>query len=340
MVKGRHLPEAFLEKLRKLIPLNQWDKVSKSFNAGKPTTFRVNTLKTNASSIREKLTSQGFKMENVLWAKDAFILRKGLQKDLEKTDPYQKGDIYIQGLSSMIPPLALNPQPGELVLDLTAAPGSKTTQMASLMKGLGQIVACDNNPIRVEKLRANVDRQGATLVNIPDASDGGLFWKNHFEVFDRVLLDAPCSSEGRFQLDEPSTYGYWRKETNRKMAKDQRRLFKSAFYSLKPGGTMVYSTCTFAPEENEMVLDWALETYGDALEIEDIPLSLPATTRGLSGWDGVKFHPSVIKALRILPTADMEGFFAARLKKTKSVPAPPPLEFEVQSKNEETPDAP
>jgi len=327
MVKGRQLPEAFLEKLRRLVPMNQWDRVSKSFNTEKPTTFRVNTIKTNSHAIREKLESQGFKIENVPWAKDAFILRKGLQKDLEKTDPYRKGDIYVQGLSSMIPPLVLDPAPGETVLDLTAAPGSKTTQMACLMNGLGQIVANDNNPIRVEKLKANVELQGTTCVNVPDASDGGLLWKNHLEEFDRVLLDAPCSSEGRFFLGEPSTYGYWNKDTNRRMAKEQRRLFKSAFYSLKPGGTMVYSTCTFAPEENEMVLNWAKETYGDALEIEDISLALPSAMRGLPSWGDLKFHPSVVKSLRVLPNADGEGFFVAKLKKTKSIPPPPPQDF-------------
>ena len=327
MVKGRQLPEAFLEKLRRLVPMNQWDKISKSFNTEKPTTFRINTIKTNSHSIREKLESQGLKIENVSWAKDAFVLRKGLQKDLEKTDSYRKGDIYVQGLSSMIPPLVLNPAPGETVLDLTAAPGSKTTQMACLMNGLGQIVANDNNPIRVEKLKANVELQGATCVNVPDASDGGLFWKNHLDEFDRVLLDAPCSSEGRFSLNEPATYGYWRNDTNRKMAKEQRRLFKSAFYSLKPGGTMVYSTCTFAPEENEMVLDWAKETYGDALEIQDIPLALPSSMRALSSWGDLKFHPSVIKSLRVLPNTDLEGFFVAKLKKTKSIPPPPPQDF-------------
>jgi len=327
VVKGRQLPEAFLEKLRRLVPMNQWDKISKSFNTEKPTTFRINTIKTNSHSIREKLESQGLKIENVSWAKDAFVLRKGLQKDLEKTDSYRKGDIYVQGLSSMIPPLVLNPAPGETVLDLTAAPGSKTTQMACLMNGLGQIVANDNNPIRVEKLKANVELQGATCVNVPDASDGGLFWKNHLDEFDRVLLDAPCSSEGRFSLNEPATYGYWRNDTNRKMAKEQRRLFKSAFYSLKPGGTMVYSTCTFAPEENEMVLDWAKETYGDALEIQDIPLALPSSMRALSSWGDLKFHPSVIKSLRVLPNTDLEGFFVAKLKKTKSIPPPPPQDF-------------
>ena len=319
------LPEPFLEKLRRLIPSNQWDKVLKTVSLARPTTFRYNSLKRNAPTIKETLEPQGFKIENVPWYKDAFILRKGRQKDLEKTDLYTKGEIYVQGLSSMIPSLVLNPQPNDTVLDLTAAPGSKTTQLSALMKNQGRILANDNNPIRLEKLKANADNQGASNVETLPADDGGLVWKDNFEKFDRVLLDAPCSSEGRFQLDSPSTYGYWKVDTNRKMAKDQRRLFKSAFLSLKPGGTLVYSTCTFAPEENEMVLNWAKETYGDALQVEDVSQALPLHTRGLSAWGDLKFNPGVIKSIRILPTPDMEGFFVARLKKTKNVEAPEPF---------------
>jgi 16S rRNA (cytosine1407-C5)-methyltransferase len=126
-------------------------------------------------------------------------------------------------------------------------------------------------------------------------------------------------------LDEPATFGYWKEDTNRKMAKDQRRLFKSAFLALKPGGTMVYSTCTFAPEENEMVLNWALETYGDAMEVEDIKIPLPSHTRGLSAWGDLKFDPGVVKSIRVLPTPDMEGFFVAKLTKTESVESPEPF---------------
>jgi 16S rRNA (cytosine1407-C5)-methyltransferase len=322
---SRQLPEAFLEKLRRIIPANQWDKVLKSFAAERPTTFRVNSLKASPASIKERLEPQGFKIENVTWYKDAFILRKGKQKDLEKTDLYKQGEIYVQGLSSMIPPLLLAPQAGESLLDLTAAPGSKTTQLSALMKNQGRILANDNNPIRVEKLKANAALQGASNVEVLPAGDGGLVWKEHYEKLDRVLLDAPCSSEGRFQLEEPSTFGYWKEDTNRKMAKDQRRLFKSAFLSLKPGGTMVYSTCTFAPEENEMVLNWALETYGDAIELEDFSNPLPTYTRGLAAWGDLKFNPAVSKSIRILPTADIEGFFVAKLRKTKSVAAPEPF---------------
>jgi 16S rRNA (cytosine1407-C5)-methyltransferase len=321
----RHLPEAFELKLRRIIPANQWNQVLRSFNEERPTTFRVNHLKPSQQTMKERLEPQGFKIENVLWYKDAFILRKGRQKDLEKTDLYKNGEIYVQGLSSMVPPLVLAPMPGDKVLDLTAAPGSKTTQLAVLMKNQGQIVANDNNAIRLEKLKANAALQGATNVTVLEAGEGGMVWKENHEAFDKVLLDAPCSSEGRFQLDTPSTYGYWREDTNRKMAKDQRRLLKSAVLSVKPGGTLVYSTCTFSPEENEMVVQWALETYGDALEIEDITLPLPLHTRGLTQWGDLKFHPGVAKSVRVLPTPDVEGFFAVRFKKVKSVPPPPPL---------------
>ncbi len=321
----RQLPQAFEAKLRRIIPHNQWDKAYKTFAEERPTTFRVNTLKTTPLEVREKLQSDGFKLENVLWSKEAFVLRKGKQKDLEKTDLYRTGAIYVQGLSSMVPPLVLNPQPGDKVLDLTAAPGSKTTQLAALMGNQGQVTANDNNAIRVEKLKANVALQGASIVTVLEAGDGGLVWKDRHESFDKVLLDAPCSSEGRFQLDVPSTYGYWREDTNRKMAKDQRRLLKSAVLSVKPGGSLVYSTCTFAPEENEMMVQWALETYGDALEVEEITLSLPAHTRGLAQWEGVVFHPSVTRSVRVLPTPDVEGFFVVRFKKIRSVPPPPSL---------------
>jgi 16S rRNA (cytosine1407-C5)-methyltransferase len=243
---------------------------------------------------------------------------------LEKTVVYEKGGIYVQGLSSMVPALILGPQPMEKVLDLAAAPGSKTTQIACLMKNQGVLTANDENPIRLGKLKANLERQGVTNVELLPPGDGGLVWKNRWEAFDRVLLDAPCSSEGRFQTDIPSSYGYWKEDTNRKMAKLQRRLFKSAFLSLKVGGTMVYSTCTFSPEENEGVLQWALETYGEALVVENISVSLPLHTQGLGEWGDMKFDSRVVQSVRILPTPDVEGFFAVKIKKIHTIPIPEP----------------
>jgi 16S rRNA (cytosine1407-C5)-methyltransferase len=335
VVKGRPFPDLFLQKLKKVLPSNYWEKALKSFSQERPTTFRVNPLKRSSSSLKESLEPQGFKIENVPWYRDAFLLRKGTQRDLEKTDLYLKGEIYIQGLSSMIPPLVLEPRPGDWVLDLAAAPGSKTTQMASLMKNQGSILANDNNPIRLEKLKANAALQGASNIKLLPSGEGGMVWKTHYEKFDRVLLDTPCSSEGRFQLEKPSSFGYWKEDTNRKMAKDQRRLFKSALLSLKPGGRMVYSTCTFAPEENEMILNWALETYRHSLKILEIPLSLPLHSKGLTAWGDLKLDPSVVKSVRILPTADIEGFFCASLEKTKSIPPPKEMFDETGAKIQE-----
>jgi NOL1/NOP2/sun family putative RNA methylase len=322
-ISQKTLPPLFMERLHTIIPSRLWDNVQKTFQQERPATFRVNTLKTSFADVRKKLESKGFKTGNVIWYKDAFILLKGRQRDLEETDLYQGGEIHLQGLSSMIPPLVLSPKPGEKILDLAAAPGSKTTQIACLMGNKGQITAGDENPVRLEKLKANVEKQGATIVTLLPPGDGGLVWKKNAEAFDRVLLDAPCSSEGRFFIQEPSTYKFWKENTNRKMAKLQRRLFKSAFLSLKPGGLLVYSTCTFAPEENEMILDWALQTFGALLQIENILAPLPLHTRGLSHWKGVHFHASVTKSARILPTSDIEGFFVAKIRKTKSVSAPP-----------------
>ncbi len=330
----RKLPDAFLQKLQKIIPGSHWDKVLKSFAQEKPCTFRVNNLKASSRNLKEQLEPEGFKVENVLWYRDAFILRKGAQKDLEKTKAYEKGEIYVQGLSSMVPSLILDPQPGDKALDLAAAPGSKTTQLSCLMRNEGTITANDENPIRLEKLKANLERQGAANVELLPPGDGGLVWKDRYETFDRVLLDAPCSSEGRFRSDIPSTFGYWKDDTNRKMAKLQRRLFKSAVLALKPGGTMVYSTCTFAPEENEGVLQWALETYCDALTVEKIPIPLPTHTQGLSGWGDLKFDLRVVQSVRILPTQDVEGFFAVKIKKVKSIPAPEPWSPENSSTKE------
>lgn len=317
------LPQPFLERLRKIIPPAKWDEMANTFVKAKPTTFRINSLKASSQAVRERLENQGFRLEKVSWFPDAFILRSSRLRELQETESYRKGEIYVQSLSSMIPPLVLNPEPGESVLDLTAAPGSKTTQMASLMKGEGKVVANDNNRIRFFKLKANVELQGASNVELV-SRPGELFGRDFPESFDRVLLDAPCSVEGRFLVHEPASYKYWKPAKIKEMARKQKNLLLSAARALKPGGTLVYSTCTFAPEENEGVLNWLVEkirwrTSESLLQIEKAPLPFPNQMPGLAQWDEGKgierYDPSVRNAVRILPTPLMEGFFIARLQK-------------------------
>ena len=321
----QRLPEVFLERLKRLVPGQKWDAVANTFLDPKPTTFRVNTLKAKPGIIQEWFEQHGFRLEKVSWCPGAFVLRRGELRELQETEIYKKGEIYVQGLSSMIPPLVLGPQPGETVLDLTAAPGSKTTQMAAMMKGEGRIVANDNDRIRFFKLKANVELQGALNVELKSypGEQFGRHWPDHF---DRVLLDAPCSAEGRFLVREPATSRYWKPAKVKEMARKQKNLILSALRALKPGGTLVYSTCTFAPEENEGVLTWLLEKADqhkipvEILGVIEGPSWQSITNRlpGISQWEGKPFHPLVRHSVRILPSYNMEGFFISCLRKTDS----------------------
>ena len=308
------LPEAFLNRLRTIVSSQKWDQIANTFSESKPTTFRVNTLKTDVRTTREMLEQKGFRLEPVPWYPEAFILRSGRLRELQEAEIYRKGEIYVQALSSMIPALVLDPKPGETILDLTAAPGSKTTQIACLMKGEGKIVANDNNKVRFFKLKANVELQGASNVTL-SLKHGESFGREHPEQFDRVLLDAPCSAEGRFDIHEPASYRYWKPIKIREMARKQRRLFLSAVSALRPGGILVYSTCTFAPEENEEMIDWALKKLVGKIRIEKITLPFPNQSGGLSAWEGMAFDPAVKQTVRVLPNPQMEGFFVAKVRK-------------------------
>ena len=145
--------------------------------------------------------------------------------------------------------------------------------------------------------------------------DGARVWRQCPEQFDRVLLDAPCSSEGKFRADAPKTWAYWSEKKIAEMNRKQRKLLYSAVRCLKPGGVLVYSTCTFAPEENEEVVDRALVQFGDALDVDDIELPFDNTVPGLAQWRGKTFDQRLRRARRIVPQDGMEGFFVCRLRK-------------------------
>lgn len=313
--EARVLPELFLERLRQIVPPQQVDTVMNTFTQPKPTTFRVNTLKTAASAVREQLEAEGVRLERVSWYPDAMILRSSRLRELQEHALYRTGALYVQSLSSMVPPLVLEPQPGETALDLCAAPGSKTTQMACLMRAQGRLVANDNNRVRFFKLKANVELQAATNVEL-SLGYGETFGHRHPAAFDRILVDAQCSTEGRFLTSEPASYRFWALRKLHEMAHKQRRLLRSAVDALRPGGVLVYSTCTFAPEENEGVVSWMLEQCGPMVALEPIPLQFPNYLPGLTRWKGDVFDASLARTRRILPTETMEGFFLARLRKS------------------------
>lgn len=308
------LPEKFLEKLDTFVPNERKAEVLKSFLVRKPSTFRTNTLKITADALEQKLLAIGIEAERVPWYKDAFILKNVVQRVLTETDLYKNGYLYVQSLSSMIPPLVLNPKPNERVLDLTAAPGSKTTQMAMLMQNTGEILANDKSRIRMFKLEANIAMQGVTNTKT-SYLPGEFLWKRYPEYFDRVLIDVPCSMEGRFFIENDKSYKDWTPGKVKQLSEMQKWLLRSAISATTVGGTIVYSTCTLSPEENEEVINWILKKEGDSLEVEEIHIpGLPADA-GLTNFKQRVFDPRLKKALRIYPTYTMEGFFVTKLKK-------------------------
>jgi 16S rRNA (cytosine1407-C5)-methyltransferase len=209
----------------------------------------------------------------------------------------------------MIPALVLGPRPDERILDIAAAPGSKTTQIAALMENRGAVLANDVDPIRAQRLAYNVRLQGCAIVEVR-VGRGEKLGEELPESFDRVLVDAPCSGEGRFVVFEPGTSRSWSTKTIAESVRVQRRLLASGTRALKPGGVLVYSTCTLNLDENERIVQWALDSL--PLEVEKLPLAVPGTYAGMArGLD-----PRVSKALRIFPDAQKEGFFVCRMRKT------------------------
>jgi NOL1/NOP2/sun family putative RNA methylase len=311
------LPSGFLDRLQRIVPSSHVGRVRQAVRTALPTTLRMNTLRTSLQAGRAVLRGAGFQYDTVPWYDAACIVRRGRLRDLAAHELYRSGACYVQSLSSMVPPLVLDVVSGQEVLDVTAAPGSKTTQLASLMDNTGHIVANDNHALRVEKLRANIQKQGATCVETL-CSQGTTLWRRYTPRFDRVLVDAPCSSEGRFTLDDPTTYRSWSERNIRAHAREQKRLLFAGWHVLRSGGILVYSTCTLAPEENEGVISWLLERFPDTVEM--LPCTLPIRNRQqpLRAFDGTRYHTAVQQAMRILPSETMEGFFVAKLRKKRT----------------------
>lgn len=311
------LPSKFLERLNNLIKPDELPSVLESFTKKRPTTFRTNTLKISTSDLKKELTNLGFQFNNPEWYLDAFILLNKSQSELMDTPFYKNGFIYIQSLSSMIPALVLDPKEDENILDLTAAPGSKTTQIASIMNNTGMILANDTSRPRLYRLQANLKLQGVTNTDITQLP-GQILWERFPEYFDKTLVDVPCSMEGRFYTEDIKTYRDWTLNKVKELVPRQCFLLRSATSATKVGGTIIYSTCTLSPEENEGVIDWILKKEVDNIEIEKISLKNLKGNPALTSFANKNYNKKVKNALRILPSDLMEGFFVAKIKKLKS----------------------
>lgn len=313
------LKPLFVERMKELLPEEKdYEEYTRILAVPPVRSIRCNTLKITPKKLKQRLEEKGWQMRQP-WkgSPEVMIVDSDLEPgELGRSLEHLLGYYYIQELASMLPLIALRPQPEEWLLDMCAAPGSKTTQAAAMMKNTGTIIANEVAMGRMRILAANLERCGATNVVITK-KDGvalaGKFQKEGF-LFDKILLDAPCSGEGTLR-SSPKTYTMWNINTVKKLSRIQEQLFNAAWKMLKVGGEMIYSTCTHAPEENERIVSWAKEKFGDAIEVEQV--ELPFTARpGITQWQDETYHKDVCKTCRVYPhDNDTEGFFVSKFRK-------------------------
>lgn len=283
-----------------------------------PHTIRFNSLKGETDRLKSFLEEQGFRLELFPGFNDVYRLTHQ-PYPIGKSLSHFLGHFYVQDIASMLPPKVLQPQPGDVVLDISAAPGSKTTQMAVMMQNRGVILANDVVQKRLRALINNLQRLG--IVNTAVVKwYGESFGKQYFETFDKILLDPACSGLGTLHKS-PEVLSWWTPNHCVRLAASQRHLIRSAIKALKPDGVLVYSTCTLTPIENEEVIDYALKEF--PVELEEVELPGLITRPALREFEGKRFDSRLERAKRLYPFENQtEGFFVARLRKTERMEKP------------------
>ncbi|MCX6094454.1 MAG: RsmB/NOP family class I SAM-dependent RNA methyltransferase [Candidatus Bipolaricaulota bacterium] len=292
-----------LERYRPLIP--DWDEFLAACKRPLSTDLRTNTLRINPDDLRDRLLGKGIRVEPFAWEPTYFRTTRTVGATVE----HWAGLFYLQEVVQSVPVAALDPQPGELVLDLCAAPGGKATDIAARMRNRGCLVANEPNGRRQQALLANVNRIGAWNIAISE------YRGQDFPIgdgFDRVLVDAPCSAEGTLRK-EPSLRGGALPSAIRRLAGIQQMLILRAFDLLRVGGRLVYSTCTFAPEENEAIVAYLLERR--RARVLPISASFPHAS-GVTAWGDTAYPSEVSDCVRIYPHhLDSGGGFVARIER-------------------------
>lgn len=297
-----NIPEFLSEKLNKEYGEDIADKIIKGYACNRYTTLRINTLKSDTDTVKNILSESKIFYKEVLWYKEALIIENVKEQEIQKLSIYEKGEIYLQSLSSMIPPLVVNPKAKESILDMTAAPGGKTTQMASMTDNQAMITACEKNKIRADRLKYNLEKQGVGKVTVMVEDARKL---DDIFSFEKILLDAPCSGSGTININDKNSYQNFTDELVERSVRTQKELLKKAVKILKKGGELIYSTCSVLKEENENVLKEILSKGNFIIEPIDkeMFLSIPLLPVNISG------------TICVCPNEFYEGFFVAKLKR-------------------------
>lgn len=291
-----------LEFLKKLLS-NEYSNnyvynILDGYKVNRKTTIRVNTLISTFEEVIQFLDKNNISYSAVSDIQNAIIINDSY--DVTKTKLYENGAIYLQSLSSMLPPLILNPKEDAHILDMCAAPGSKTTQLAALTNNKACITACEFDKIRAERLKFNLNKLGTSRVTVLVKDSRNL---DEFFRFDTIMLDAPCSGSGTVLLNEESKQVFNQKVID-KCQKRQISLLKKGLSMLNKNGILVYSTCSILKEENEQVLKACLNGNFELIPIDKEQYDLP-------------YLPSLENTITIAPTELYEGFFVAKIKRIK-----------------------
>jgi NOL1/NOP2/sun family putative RNA methylase len=309
--------EKFVSRITDL--LDDEDDVKRFFEMAKiepRKSLRCNTLKISPNDLLVRLERRGWEVDHPYSKFPEIIVVKSelAPGEIGKTREHILGYYYVQEITSMMPIIALEVNTGDRVLDLCAAPGSKTTQAAAIMENQGSIIANDVSLDRIRILATNLERCGVTntIITRHNGVDlCGKLRKLGFK-FDKILVDAPCSGEGNLRCS-PRTLLEWSEGLLKSLSRKQKKLISVVVDLLAEGGELVYSTCTYSPEENEMVVQSLIDEHGFEIVDFDLPLK---TRSGVVEWKGKKFDKSMIKAKRIYHhDNDLEGFFVCKLRK-------------------------
>ena len=297
-----NIPEFLYHLLIEQYRENLTNTILDGYSKKRPITLRANTLKTSITDIKSFFDHLHISYKAVSWYKDALILENISEEQIKNLEIYQNGEIYLQSLSSMIPPLVISPKENENILDMAAAPGGKTTQMLALSQNKAFITACEKNKIRAERLQYNLNKQGANRVNVMIKDARQL---DDFFSFDKILLDAPCSGSGTISIFDRKLESTFTEDLVNRSSRVQNDLLKKAITLLKPGHEMVYSTCSILAKENENIL----QKFIDLKQIQILPIDVSIFT------NAILLPTSIEGTLCIGPSELYEGFFVAKLRK-------------------------
>lgn len=275
---------------------------------------RLNPLRGEVSATAAELTKPGWLGAPYAWAANCYELAVPVAH-IRDHELVTSGKVFIQNAASWLPVIALDPRPGEKILDVCAAPGGKTSHIAAITNNQAYITANDNSRARLAKMQANFGRLDVNpaQISLYDATQIGR--KLDGGTYDKILLDAPCSGEGLMQYDRAKDFESWSVAHIKRLSKLQKQILGQAWYLLKVGGTLVYSTCTMAPEENEVVVDYLLRTHPEAQTLP-FELQLPNRVPALKSWNDRTFQPQLQQAMRLVPSENIEAFFVCVIRKT------------------------